>query len=111
MKAAEPSAGFSRSDFSRSDKIINMLELAKHEFHNYYLQLMKRLITIFAIVCCVAVCKAQSEYVQMTMGLRGGSNCVAGPQLPHGSVNPSPQTPNGGHGGYQEHQPIRGFGP
>lgn len=53
---------------------------------------------------------AQSDKVEMLMGVRGGSNCVVGPQLPHGSINPSPQTDHGGHGGYKENQPIRGFG-
>jgi predicted alpha-1,2-mannosidase len=39
-----------------------------------------------------------------------GSNCVIGPQLPFGSINPSPQTPNGNMDGYDPNQPIRGFG-
>ena len=50
------------------------------------------------------------DYVDMFMGNRGESNCVIGPQLPHGSVNPSPQTPGGGNDGYDPSQPIRGFG-
>lgn len=50
------------------------------------------------------------SYVDMFMGVRGNSNCVIGPQLPHGSVNPAPQTPNGGHNGYDENDVIRGFG-
>ena len=48
--------------------------------------------------------------VDLFMGVRGNSNCVIGPQLPHGSVNPAPQTPNGGHNGYDENNVIRGFG-
>ena len=48
--------------------------------------------------------------VYLPMGLRNGTNCVIGPQVPHGSVNPSPQTPHGGHGGYQPGEPVRGFG-
>ena len=44
------------------------------------------------------------------MGTYGIGNCIVGPQLPHGSINPSPQTANGGHGGYVVGQPIRGFG-
>ena len=51
-----------------------------------------------------------ADSVDMFMGTRANSNCVVGPQMPHGSVNPSPQTPNGGMGGYKEDQPIRGFG-
>lgn len=38
------------------------------------------------------------------------SNCVIGPQLPFGSINPSPQTPNGSHDGYSPAEQIRGFG-
>jgi len=54
--------------------------------------------------------KSKSELVEMFMGVQGFSNCVIGPQLPHGSVNPSPQTPNGHHDGYDPKEPIRGFG-
>lgn len=50
------------------------------------------------------------DKVDMFMGTLGNSHCVIGPQLPHGSVNPSPQTPNGSHGGYKQGQPVRGFG-
>lgn len=39
-----------------------------------------------------------------------GSNCVIGPQLPFGSINPSPQTRNGSHDGYDPNEKIRGFG-
>ena len=46
----------------------------------------------------------------MWMGTYGAGHCVVGPQLPHGSVNPSPQTAHGGHAGYVPDQPIRGFG-
>lgn len=51
-----------------------------------------------------------SDKVQVLMGTHGGSNCTVGPQLPHGSICPSPQTSHGGHAGYKENQPIRGFG-
>jgi len=54
--------------------------------------------------------KSKSELVEMFMGVQGFSNCVIGTQLPHGSVNPSPQTPNGHHDGYDPKEPIRGFG-
>ena len=47
--------------------------------------------------------------VDMRMGCRNDSNGVIGPQLPHGSVNPSPETPNGGMGGYKPGEPVRGF--
>lgn len=51
------------------------------------------------------------EYVNPFIGVADGdnSNCVIGPQLPFGSINPSPHTPNGGHDGYTINEPIRGF--
>lgn len=49
------------------------------------------------------------EMVDLFMGVRGNSNCSIGPQLPHGSVNPGPQTRNGGQNAYSEHEPISGF--
>ena len=59
----------------------------------------------------VAVGKeSKVDMVDMFMGVQNYSNCVIGPQLPHGSVNPSPQTPNGFHDGYDPKDPIRGFG-
>lgn len=71
---------------------------------------MRRILSAFLLLSCVSVCLAQSQYVDLFMGQQGGSNCVIGPQLPHGSVNPSPQTRNGGHDGYKPGQPVRGFG-
>ncbi|MDR3217526.1 MAG: GH92 family glycosyl hydrolase [Dysgonamonadaceae bacterium] len=53
---------------------------------------------------------SKTDLVDMYMGVRGFSNCVIGPQLPHGSINPSPQTPKGHHDGYDPEQAIRGFG-
>ncbi len=47
--------------------------------------------------------------VDIRMGLIGGSNCNVGPQLPHGSIAPGPDTPDGGHSGYRPDRPIRGF--
>ncbi|MDE6257370.1 MAG: GH92 family glycosyl hydrolase [Muribaculaceae bacterium] len=76
---------------------------------------MKRQLIILSLLLFIStIVKANSEslsdYVDMYMGVRGISNCVIGPQLPHGSVNPSPQTPNGGQNGYDENDLIRGFG-
>jgi len=51
-----------------------------------------------------------ADYVDMHMGQNLESNCVIGPQLPHGSVNPSPQTPNGENDGYLPGRPVLGFG-
>lgn len=51
------------------------------------------------------------DFVDSRIGTANdGSNCVIGPQLPFGSINPSPQTPGGDHDGYDPGQPIRGFG-
>jgi len=51
------------------------------------------------------------DFVDSRIGTTNdGSSCVIGPQLPFGSINPSPQTPNGEHDGYDPGQPIRGFG-
>lgn len=51
------------------------------------------------------------DYVDSRLGTyQDGSNCVIGPQLPFGSINPSPHTPNGEHDGYHPDYPIRGFG-
>lgn len=75
---------------------------------------MKKTGLIAAIILATsAVSHAETspaDMVEMFMGVRGNSNCVIGPQVPHGSVNPSPQTPNGGQNGYDENDLIRGFG-
>lgn len=76
---------------------------------------MKRIsILISALLILSAAANARdyhpSDWVDMYMGVRGNSNCVIGPQLPHGSVAPSPQTPRGGQNGYDENDLIRGFG-
>jgi len=51
------------------------------------------------------------EYVDTKIGVidNRGSNCVIGPRLPYGSINPSPQTIEGGMDGYHPDKPIRGF--
>lgn len=75
---------------------------------------MKKTITAAAILLLTSIVShadsGLADMVDMFMGVRGNSNCVIGPQLPHGSVNPSPQTPAGGQNGYDEHDLIRGFG-
>ncbi len=68
---------------------------------------------------CDAQTKAKQpvDYVNNRIGVGGDagkandySNCVIGPQLPFGSINPSPQTKNGEDDGYNPQEPIRGFG-
>lgn len=50
------------------------------------------------------------DYIDPFIGvLDGPSACVIGPQLPSGSISPSPQTINGGDDGYSPNEPIRGF--
>lgn len=78
---------------------------------------LNRTIAIAAALLFFGMCTlAQSEkmpvdYVDNRIGtFNDGSNCVIGPQLPFGSINPSPQTINGEHDGYNPDKPIRGFG-
>ena len=55
----------------------------------------KTVLTAAILLLTSAVSHAASDMadmVDMFMGVRGNSNCVIGPQLPHGSVNPSPAT-------------------
>ena len=53
-----------------------------------------------------------TQFVDLKIGTGDtrGSNCVIGPQMPFGSINPSPQTPNGSTSGYNPKFPVRGFG-
>jgi len=72
--------------------------------------ILTNLLLFVATLTTTAQTDPPADMVQMFMGVRGGSNCVIGPQLPHASVNPAPQTPRGGQNGYDEHDVIRGFG-
>lgn len=72
-------------------------------------------VALLTLLCITIKASAQdnnhlSDKVQVLMGTHGGSNCTVGPQLPHGSICPQPQTIHGGHAGYKENQPVRGFG-
>lgn len=78
---------------------------------------MRRKLLISALLLSISLADYASDrgaspadQVDMYMGVRGKSHCVIGPQLPHGSSNPSPQTANGGQNGYREDGEIRGFG-
>jgi predicted alpha-1,2-mannosidase len=74
------------------------------------------LLVVLAFSISYSVSNAQSafspvDYVNPFIGvLDEGSYCTVGPQLPFGSVNPGPQTPEGMYDGYSPFQPIRGFG-
>lgn len=56
--------------------------------------------------------KGLADYVDTKIGVIGtrASNCVLGPQLPFGCINPSPQSVNGGPAGFDPQKPTRGFG-
>ena len=64
-----------------------------------------------ATLVCPLLCGAESltPYVNPWMGVRGVGNTVVGPQLPWGSVNPSPDTEAGYTAGYNPNKKIRGF--
>ena len=53
-----------------------------------------------------------ADFVDTGVGVvdKGASNCVIGPMLPYGSINPSPQSRKGTSDGYKPSEPIRGFG-
>src|SRR5664280_590624 len=78
--------------------------------------LNKTFLALFFSILDVGLFAQQSgpslaDYVDPFIGvLDPGSNCVIGPQLPFGSINPSPQTQKGSHDGYDPNEPIRGFG-
>ncbi|MFA6084327.1 GH92 family glycosyl hydrolase [Mucilaginibacter sp.] len=80
--------------------------------------LNKLILTTGLLYCSVVLSHAQSQkqpvdYVNNNIGVLDGmdaSNCVIGPQLPFGSINPSPQTKKGGNDGYNPNEDIRGFG-
>jgi len=80
----------------------------------------QKTLTICLLILSISFCACSpnlengslSEYVNTSIGAidNRSSNCVIGPQLPYGSINPSPQTENGGMDGYHPDYPIRGFG-
>lgn len=79
---------------------------------------MKIILFFIAVFFCLTGCRSEKtlcryvDYVNTSIGVidNRSSNCVIGPQLPYGSINPSPQTEKGGMGGYRPDYPIRGFG-
>lgn len=78
--------------------------------------LLKTLLFSVPIWVTTTLGKAQNhdslvKYIDPRIGTyNDNSQCVIGPQLPFGSINPSPQTPKGEHDGYNPDEPIRGFG-
>ena len=50
-----------------------------------------------------------TKHVNLRYGVDNAGNTVIGPTMPNGSVNPSPDTEQGGHSGYLTGCKIRGF--
>ena len=76
---------------------------------------MNKRILLSCFLAVATSCFAQTnlvQYVDTKIGIIDdrGSACVIGAQMPYGSINPSPQTIDGGMGGYNPKQPIMGFG-
>jgi predicted alpha-1,2-mannosidase len=78
----------------------------------------KNILTVFSLALLISGCLEKEEptlrfveYVDTKIGVidNRGSNCVIGPKLPYGSINPSLQTIEGGMDGYHPDKPIRGF--
>lgn len=80
---------------------------------------MKTFFTVLSLAALLASCSQQrhedscryADYVNTEIGVLDdrSSNCVIGPRLPYGSINPSPFTENGSMDGYDPQSPIRGF--
>lgn len=78
----------------------------------------KNFLPVFGLLLLLNSCSEKEEpamrfadYVDTKIGVIDdrGSNCVIGPRFPYGSINPSPQTVEGGMDGYHPDRPIRGF--
>ena len=70
------------------------------------------LVTVFFSLQSVVFSQQKQlvDYIDPFIGvLDEPSACVIGPQLPNGSICPSPQTINGNDDGYSPKEPIRGF--
>lgn len=89
-----------------------VFHLAKDKQKNPIFVLMKLIIALLIPLIGLFGQKQHfADYVDTGVGVRDkNSNCVVGPMLPYGSINPSPQTYDGRSDGYNPSQPIRGFG-
>lgn len=77
---------------------------------------MKTIRLIVFIIAAVSVVPSlgktgPADLVNTSIGVVDGrgSNCVIGPMLPYGSINPSPHTRKGNTDGYEPEEPIDGF--
>ena len=66
-------------------------------------------ISLFLSLILTASSQDLTQYVDPFIGVKGSGSCVIGPQLPYGSINPSPDTPGGHTDGYKYESNIRGF--
>lgn len=73
---------------------------------------MKSILLTLSLLSILGGREHFADYVDTNVGVldKGASNCVVGPMLPYGSINPSPQTEKGRSDGYNPLEPIRGFG-
>lgn len=103
-----------------SDKSVPVKDIIKGGVPDRVLDMMGNPVSLaaaktgeFPLYAIRGIKKDPVDYVDNRIGVldgRDASNCVIGPQLPFGSVNPSPQTIDGGNDGYSPDAPIRGFG-
>lgn len=74
---------------------------------------MKPSIVVSFAFLLLASCSTENlvDFVDTSIGVTDhrASNCVIGPMLPYGSINPSPQTKDGCTDGYEPGRPIDGF--
>lgn len=84
-----------------------------NKFHTKHIRILLILLSGFFVISKIAAqenLKPLVDYVDPFIGvLDPASACVIGPQLPQGSINPSPQIQNGNDDGYSPDEPIRGF--
>jgi len=73
---------------------------------------MKKILLIIVALAVLEACTPHySDFADTSVGvIDKNSNCVVGPMLPYGSINPSPQSQKGTSDGYKPTEPIRGFG-
>lgn len=95
----------------------NQLDKVRARQDSYItMKIFTTLLLLFLAVLAALVLPASAQerpvdFVDPRIGASGDdSNCEIGPQLPFGSINPGPQTPNSNQNGYNPTQPIRGFG-
>lgn len=74
--------------------------------------MMRKVLFLLSVLAAACSAPDYASKVDTSIGVRDSrwSNCVVGPMLPYGSINPSPQTAEGDMDGYQPGEPVEGFG-